>query len=78
MSLVRCDQEYSRYYHLKYNEVNKFQHKRVLVLTARKLARLVFWLLKDNRLYISLEQFCHPCNSSLREVLPIRDLISVP
>ena len=57
MSLVRCDQEYSRYYHLKYNEVNKFQHKRALVLTARKLARLVFRLLKDNRLYISPEQF---------------------
>ena len=57
MSLVRCDQEYSRYYHLKYKEVNKFQHKRALVLTARKLARLIFRLLKDNQLYISPEQF---------------------
>jgi len=33
-------------------EVNKFQHKRALALTARKFVRLVFRLLKDNRLYI--------------------------
>ena len=53
MSLVRCDTEYSRFYHLKYNEVNKYQHKRALALTARKFVRLVFRLLKDNRLYIA-------------------------
>ena len=52
-SLVRCDTEYNRFYHLKYKEVNKFQHKRALALTARKFVRLVFRLLKDNRLYIS-------------------------
>ena len=52
MSLVRCDAEYSRFYHLKYNEVNKHQHKRALALTARKFVRLVFRLLKDNRLYV--------------------------
>ena len=51
MSLVRCDTEY----HLKYKEVNKYQHKRALALTARKLVRLVFRLLKDNRLYIAPE-----------------------
>jgi len=51
MSLVRCDADYSRFYHLKYNEVNKYQHKRALALTARKLVRLVFRLLKDNCLY---------------------------
>ena len=50
-SLVRCDKEYSRFYHLKYNEVNRCQHKRALALTARKFVRLVFTLLKDNRLY---------------------------
>lgn len=50
-SLVRCDTEYRRYYDLKYKEVNKYQHKRALALTARKLVRLVFRLLKDNRLY---------------------------
>ena len=51
-SIVRCDTEFKRFYDLKYNEVNKFQHKRALALTARKLVRLVFRLLKDNRLYI--------------------------
>ena len=53
MSLVRCDAEYSRFYHLKYKEVNKYQHKRALALTARKLVRLVYRLLKDNRMYIA-------------------------
>lgn len=51
-SLVRCDTEYRRYYDLKFKQVNKYQHKRALALTARKLVRLVFRLLKDNRLYI--------------------------
>ena len=41
--------------YLKFNEVNKYQHKRALALTARKLVRLVFRLLKDNRLYIPPE-----------------------
>jgi len=50
-SLVRCDTEFKRFYDLKYNEVNKYQHKRALALTARKLVRLVFRLLIDNRLY---------------------------
>ena len=54
-SLVRCDAEYSRFYHLKYKEVNRGQHKRALALTARKLVRLIFRLLKDNRLYIPPE-----------------------
>lgn len=51
-ALVRCDTEYRHYYDLKYKEVNKYQHKRALALTARKLVRLLFRLLKDNRLYI--------------------------
>jgi len=50
-SLARCDAEFKRYYNLKFKEVNKYQHKRALALTARKLVRLVFRLLKDNRLY---------------------------
>ena len=50
-SLARCDAEYRRYYDLKFKEVNQYQHKRALALTARKLVRLVFRLLKDNRLY---------------------------
>ncbi len=52
-SLMRCDIEFRRYYDLKYKEVNKYQHKRALALTARKLVRLIFRLLKDNRLYQS-------------------------
>lgn len=52
-SLVRCDKEYDDFYHLKYKEVNRYQHKRALALTARKFVRLVFALLKDNRLYRS-------------------------
>lgn len=51
-SLRRCDSEFKRYYDLKFKEVNKHQHKRALALTARKLVRLIFRLLKDNRLYI--------------------------
>ena len=51
-SVRRCDSEFKRFYNLKYHEVHKFQHKRALALTARKLVRLVFRLLKDNRLYI--------------------------
>lgn len=50
-SVRRCDSEFRRYYDLKFKEVNQYQHKRALALTARKLVRLVFRLLKDNRLY---------------------------
>ena len=50
-SVRGCDSEFRRYYDLKYKEVKKHQHKRALALTARKLVRLVFRLLKDNRLY---------------------------
>ncbi len=52
LSLVRCDTEYSNFYHTKYKEVNRYQHKRALALTARKFVRLVFRMLKDNRLYV--------------------------
>jgi transposase len=55
LSLVRCDTEYSSFYHSKYKEVNRHQHKRALALTARKFVRLVFRLLKDNRLYRAAE-----------------------
>lgn len=54
-SVRRCDSEFRRYYDLKFKEVNQFQHKRALALTARKLVRLVFRLLMDNRLYIPPE-----------------------
>ena len=52
---LRYYSEFRRYYDLKFKEINKYQHKRALALTARKLVRLVFRLLKDNRLYIPSE-----------------------
>jgi len=50
-SLRVYNEEYQAYYQKKYWEVNKHQHKRALVLTARKLVRLVFALLSKNQLY---------------------------
>ena len=52
-SLVCCDTDYKRFYDIKYKEVNRNQHKRALALTARKFARLVFSMMKTNRLYIA-------------------------
>lgn len=43
--------EYRNYYLMKYGEVPKHRHKRALVLTARKLVRLVFALLTKDQLY---------------------------
>ncbi len=43
--------EFGNYYRKKYNEVPKHQHKRALVLTARKLVRLVDALLRNDQLY---------------------------
>ena len=44
--------EYKAFYWRKYNEVHKYQHKRALVLTARKLVRLVHALLTKNVPYV--------------------------
>lgn len=52
-SVRRYDSEYKAYYDCKFKEVNRFQHKRALALTARKLVRLIFRLMKDNRLYVT-------------------------
>lgn len=51
-SVRKRNPEYAAFYRLKHKEVNKYQHKRALALTARKLVRLVYALLKTNRLYI--------------------------
>ncbi len=49
---LRCyDADYRQFYAKKYHEVRKHQHRRALVLTARKFVRLVFRLLKDGTLY---------------------------
>lgn len=55
-SLRKCDPEFRRFYNLKFREVSKHLHKRALALTARKLVRLVYALLKTNRLYIPPEE----------------------
>jgi len=55
-SVRKRNSEYANFYNLKYKEVNKYQHKRALALTARKFVRLVFVLLKTNRLYIPSER----------------------
>jgi transposase len=44
--------EYRAYYQRKFAEVPKHQHKRALVLTARKLVHLVFALLTKNQPYV--------------------------
>lgn len=49
--LIKHDSEYNVFYHRKYNEVPKNQHKRALVLTTRKCIRLVFGLLRRNQLF---------------------------
>ena len=55
-SLRTCDPEFRRFYNLKYREVPRHKHRRALALTARKLVRLVYALLKTNRLYIPPEE----------------------
>lgn len=42
---------FADYYAKKYSEVTKHQHKRALVLTARKLLRLVFAMLSKGQIY---------------------------
>lgn len=50
-SIRRHEDTYRLYYQKKYDEVPKFKHKRALVLTARKLVRLVDTLLRNRQLY---------------------------
>jgi transposase len=55
-SIRRYDSEYKAFYTKKYDEVPKHKHKRALVLTARKLVRLVYSLLRTNQLYTPPER----------------------
>lgn len=50
-SVQRNEPEYRAYYQKKYQEVPKHQHKRALVLTARKLVRLIDALLRNDQIY---------------------------
>lgn len=55
-SVRKHDAEYGAFYQKKYDEVPKHKHKRALVLSARKLVRLVFMLLKTNTMYTPPER----------------------
>ena len=46
------DPELKQFYDRKYNETPKSKSKRALVLTARKFVRVVYALLRDNRIHI--------------------------
>lgn len=50
-SLRVHNEEYRQFYTAKYAEVPKHQHKRALVLTARKFVRLVYALLSKGQIY---------------------------
>ena len=51
-SCLRCNFSFIKdFYDKKYKEVSKHQHKRALVLSARKLVRLIFGLLHKNQYY---------------------------
>ena len=51
-TLRRFNLEYKAFYWRKHSEVSKYRHKRALVLTARKLVRLVHALLTKNVPYL--------------------------
>lgn len=55
-SIRKHDTEYAAFYKKKFDEVPKHKHKRALVLSARKLVRLVFMILKTNTLYTPPER----------------------
>ena len=50
-SMRLCNSDFAMFYSCKFKEVSKHQHKRAIVLTARKAVRVIFALLHDNRLY---------------------------
>ena len=52
--------EYKDYYYRKYQQVSKYQHKRALVLSARKLVRLVHALLTKNVPYVRPQTLLNP------------------
>lgn len=49
--LRKYNPEFSQYYARKFKEAKTHKHKRALVLTARKAVRLVFALLREEKLY---------------------------
>lgn len=56
-SVRRHNVEYAEFYKKKKDEVPKHKHKRAVVLTARKLVRLVDVLLRNHQLYTPPRRF---------------------
>lgn len=50
-SLVTHNPDFLPYYQFKSKESKKHKHKRAILFTARKLVRIIFCLLKNNKLY---------------------------
>jgi len=53
--LVTHNPDIRPYYQIKYKESTKHKHKRAILFVARKLIRIIFSLLKNNKLYKSPE-----------------------
>lgn len=51
-AMTMHNDRFNEFYSRKYSEASSHKHKRALVLTARKVVKLVFALLRDNKLYI--------------------------
>ena len=52
-SIVTHNPDFRKYYSKKLREAKKHKHKRAIVFVARKLIRVIFCLLKNNKLYVS-------------------------
>ena len=50
-SIIRYNDNYASFYYRKRGEVKINKHKRALVLTSRKFVRLIFGLLRNNKLF---------------------------
>jgi transposase len=48
---LSCPKEFGSYYQKKFREATRHKHRRALVLTARKLVRLVHSMLRSGRIY---------------------------
>jgi transposase len=48
---LSCPEEFGSYYQKKFAEARRHKHRRALVLTARKLVRLVHSMLRSGRIY---------------------------
>lgn len=48
---LSCPEEFGSYYQKTFREAPRHKHRRALVLTARKLVRLVHSMLRSGRIY---------------------------